>query len=76
MTRTDRRRFPVLFAAIAALAATALLALFGSLLLPATVQAQDSDEVLLSNTGQEWEAGAGTNDQFHNRFWPRVHHRL
>ncbi len=33
----------------------------GALLLPATVQAQDSDEVLLSNTGQEWDDGAGTN---------------
>ena len=43
MTRTDRRRFPVLFAAIAA-----LIALFGALALPATAQAQSAG-VLVSN---------------------------
>ena len=47
MTRTDTRRFPVLFAAIAA-----LLALFGALALPATAQAQDSTCTL--NTGDLW----------------------
>ena len=46
MTRTDRRRVPVLFAAIAA-----LLALFGALALPATTQAQDAG-VLVSNIEQ------------------------
>ena len=47
MTRTDRRRFLVLFAAIAA-----LIALFGALALPATAQAQDSTCTL--NTGDLW----------------------
>ena len=46
MTRTDRRRFPVLFAAIAA-----LLALFGALALPATAQVQTTT-TFVSNLGQ------------------------
>ena len=46
MTRTDRRRFLVLFAAIAA-----LLALFGALALPATAQAQTAT-TFVSNLGQ------------------------
>ena len=45
MTRTDRRRFPVLFAAIAA-----LLALFGALALPPTARAQQEPVDLTSNT--------------------------
>ena len=53
MTRTNRRRFLVLFAAIAA-----LLALFGALALPATAQAQ-SAKVLVSNMEQT-DRGAGT----------------
>ena len=48
MTRTDRRRFPVLIAAIAALALAG--AALGLLLAP--VQAQES-QTLLSNTGQD-----------------------
>ena len=52
MTRTDRRRFPILFAALAALGLTgAALALLFS-----PVQAQES-ETLLSNTGQASESG-------------------
>ena len=47
MTRTDRRRFPVLFAVIAVLALAG--AALGLLLSP--VQAQEA-ETLLSNTGQ------------------------
>ena len=56
MTRTIRRRFPVLFAAVA------LLALFGALALPATTQAQ-SAEVLVSNIGEDQEGvGHAMND--------------
>ena len=51
MTRTDRRRFLVLFAAIAA-----LIALSGALALP--LQAQTTPAVLVSNIGQP-EAGIG-----------------
>ncbi len=52
MTRTDRRRFPILFAVIAALAlAGAALGLLFS-----TVQAQES-VTLLSNTGQSFSQG-------------------
>ena len=50
MTRTDRRRFPILIAAIAALAVA--MAALGLLLSP--VQAQES-ETLVSNTGQDTE---------------------
>ena len=56
-----RAGFARLAGSVRTLAAAACLSLVGALLLPATVQAQDSDEVLLSNTGQDWEAGAGTN---------------
>ena len=51
LTRTDRRRFPVLIAAIATLALAG--AALGLLL--STVQAQESDEVLLSNFGKDWD---------------------
>ena len=57
MTRTDRRRTPILLAA-----AVALLALFGSLALPATVQAQTPPAVLVSNTGQGDGIGSFVND--------------
>ena len=50
MTRTDRRRFPVLFAAVA------LLALVGGLALPAMAQAQSAG-VLVSNIGQSDNGG-------------------
>ena len=53
--------FARLAGSVRTLAAAACLSLVGALLLPATVQAQDSDEVLLSNTGQDWEDGDGTN---------------
>ncbi len=50
MTRTDRRRFPVLIAAFATLAlAGAVLGLLFS-----TAEAQEADEVLLSNLGQSY----------------------
>ena len=52
LTRTDRRRFPVLFAAIAVLALAG--AALGLLFSP--VQAQES-ETLLSNTGQDFNEG-------------------
>ena len=56
MTRTIRRRFPVLFAAVA------LLALFGALALPATTQAQSAG-VLVSNIGEDQEGvGHAMND--------------
>ena len=59
MTRTDRRRFPVLFATIAA-----LLALFGALALPATTQAQSAGE-LVSNIGKAQEGVAfAMNDNY------------
>ena len=51
LTRTDRRRFPILIAAIATLALAG--AALGLLL--STVQAQESDEVLLSNFGKDWD---------------------
>ena len=54
MTRTDRRRFPALIAAIAALALTG--AALGLLLAP--VQAQEA-ETLLSNTEQTFIPGNG-----------------
>ena len=50
MTRTDRRRPPILRAAAGALAAVALLALFGALALP--LQAQTPPAVRVSNLGQ------------------------
>ena len=49
MTNTNRRRFPILFAAIAALA-LAVLAILGALFLPDRAQAQA--QVLVSNFGQ------------------------
>ena len=58
MTRTDRRRFLVLFAAIAA-----LLALFGALALP--LQAQTTPAVLVSNLGQTGiSGGSALNEDF------------
>ena len=57
MTRTDRRRFPILFAAIAALALAG--ALLGLLFSPA--QAQEA-ETLLSNTGQAADTQTNTDD--------------
>ena len=56
MTRTDRRRFPILFAAIVAL--TMAGAALGLLL--STVRAQEAG-TLLSNTGQETEAHTNTD---------------
>ena len=58
LTRTDRRRFPALFAAIAVLAVAG--AVLGLLLSPvqAPVQAQET-ETLLSNTGQTFIPGNG-----------------
>ena len=56
MTRTDRRRFPFLIAAIAVLALAG--AVFG--LLFSTVEAQDAG-TLLSNTDQETEAHTNTD---------------
>ncbi len=53
MTNTDRRRFPALFAVIAALAVAG--AVLGLLLAP--VQAQES-QTLLSNTGQSYIPGS------------------
>ena len=47
MTRTVRRRFLVLFAAIAA-----LIALSGGLAVPTTAQAQSTAGVLVSNMGR------------------------
>ena len=57
ITRTDRRRFPILIAAIAvlALAGAALGLLFS------TAEAQEDDEVLLSNTEQTYIPGTSTN---------------
>ena len=55
MTRTNRRRFLVLFAAIAA-----LLALSGALALPETAQAQSAG-VLVSNIGQTSDGTATIN---------------
>ena len=58
MTRTIRRRFPVLFAAVA------LLALFGGLALPATAQAQSAG-VLVSNIEKAQEGvGGSMNDRY------------
>ena len=57
MTRTDRRRFPVLIAVIAALALTG--AALGLLL--STVQAQEAG-TLVSNTGQAADAHTNTDD--------------
>ena len=58
MTRTDRRRFPILIAAIAtlALAGAALGLLFS------TVQAQEDQQVLLSNLGQSTSDGNVINN--------------
>ena len=56
LTRTDRRRFPVLIAAIAVLALAG--AALGLLLAP--VQAQEA-ETLLSNTGQPAQSGSGVS---------------
>ena len=53
LTRTDRRRFPALFAAIAVLALAG--AALGVLL--STVQAQEDQQVLLSNTEQSTSDG-------------------
>ena len=60
LTRTDRRRFPVLLAVIAALA-LALLAILGALVLPATAQAQTAT-TLVSNIGQADEFDADLDD--------------
>ena len=58
MTRTDRRRFLVLFAAIAA-----LITLSGALALP--LQAQTTPAVLVSNLGQTGiSGGSALNEDF------------
>ena len=62
MTRTDRRRTPILLAAAGALAAVALLALFGALALP--VQAQTTPAVLVSNIEHASAGRTGINDDF------------
>ena len=60
LTRTDRRRFPIMLAVIAALA-LALLAILGALVLPATAQAQTAT-TLVSNIGQADEFTADLDD--------------
>ena len=61
MTRTDRRRTPILLAAAVALAAAALLALSGALLLPATAQAQAQEIVLVSNIAESHSGHVNIN---------------
>ena len=59
MTRTDRRRTPILLAAAVASATAALLALSGALLLPATAQAQEI--VLVSNIAESHSGNVNIN---------------